>query len=45
MPREKDDKKAEGFQILCFHWLFSSDIMAVKGLKGNWTEATSQAHQ
>ena len=29
---EKDDKKAEGFQILHFYWSFSSDIMAVKGL-------------
>ena len=26
-------KRAEGFQILHFHWSFSSDIMAVKGLK------------
>ena len=29
----KKDKRAEGFQILHFHWSFSSDIMAVKGLK------------
>ena len=29
---KKEDKKAEGFQILHFHWSFSSDIMAVKGL-------------
>ena len=29
---EKEDKKAEGFQILHFYWLFLSDIMAVKGL-------------
>ena len=27
-------KKAEGFQILHFYWLFSNDIMAVKGLTG-----------
>ena len=29
---EKENKKAERFQILHFYWLFSSDIMAVKGL-------------
>ena len=29
---EKEDKKAEGFQILHFYWLFSSDIVAVTGL-------------
>ena len=30
---EKENKKAWRFQILHFHWSFSSDIMAVKGLK------------
>ena len=30
---EKEDKKAYGFQILHFYWSFSSDLMAVKGLK------------
>ena len=29
---KKADKKAEGFKILHFYWLFLSDIMAVKGL-------------
>ena len=29
---KKADKKAEGFKILLFYWLFLSDIMAVKGL-------------
>ena len=29
---EKEDKKAEGFQILHCYWSFSSDILAVKGL-------------
>ena len=28
----KEDKKAYGFQISLFYWLFLSDIMAVKGL-------------
>ena len=27
-----ENKKAKGFRILQFYWLFSSDIMAVKGL-------------
>ena len=27
---EKEDKKAEGFQIWNFYWSFSSAIMAVK---------------
>ena len=26
------EKKAEGFQISLFYWLFSKDVMAVKGL-------------
>ena len=30
---EKEDKKAYGLQILHFYWSFSSDLMAVKGLK------------
>ena len=29
---KKEDKKAEGFQISHFYWLFLSDIVAVKGL-------------
>ena len=29
---KKENKKAEGFQILHFYWLLSSDIMAVKRL-------------
>ena len=29
---QKKAKKAEGFQIWHCYWLFSSDIMAVKGL-------------
>ena len=29
---EKENKKALGFQILHFHWSFSNDLMAVKGL-------------
>ena len=29
---EKEGKKAQGFQVSHFYWLFSSDIMAVKGL-------------
>ena len=29
---EKEDKSSQRFQILPFDWLFSSDIMAVKGL-------------
>jgi len=29
---EEEDKKAYGFQISQSYWLFSSDIMAVKGL-------------
>ena len=28
----KKDKHAEGFQIFQFYWLFSSEIVAVKGL-------------
>ena len=31
--RKKEHRKALGFQILHFDWSFSSDIMAVKGLK------------
>ena len=30
---EKRKKKKKGFQILYFYWSFSSDIVAVKGLK------------
>ena len=30
---KKEDRNSYGFQILHFYWLFSSDIMAVKGLK------------
>ena len=30
---EKKEKKASGFKILTFYWLFSSDIVAAKGLK------------
>ena len=30
---KKENKKAEGFQVLHFYWSFSNDIMAVKGLK------------
>ena len=30
---ETEDKKAEGFQISHFYWPFSSDIVAVKGLR------------
>ena len=30
--REKEDNKAERFQILHFHGSFSNNIMAVKGL-------------
>ena len=30
---EKGDKNAEEFQISQFYWLFSSDVMTVKGLK------------
>ena len=33
---EKEDKMVEGFQISHFYWLFSSDIMAVKGLIVTW---------
>ena len=29
---EKEDKKAYGFQISQFYWLFLNDIMAAKGL-------------
>ena len=29
---ETEDKKADGFRISHFDWLFSSDIMAVMGL-------------
>ena len=29
---EKEGKQAQGFQVSHFYWLFSSDIMAVKGL-------------
>ena len=29
---EKEDRKAEEFQISHFYWSFSSDVMAVKGL-------------
>ena len=32
MPSEKEDEKAYEFQFSHFCWLFSSDIMAVKGL-------------
>ena len=31
--KKKEDKKAQLFQISHFYWLFSSSIMAVKGLK------------
>ena len=30
--KNKEHRKAEGFQIVHFDWSFSSDIMAVKGL-------------
>ena len=30
---EKEDKKAEGFQISLSYWSFTNDIMAVKGLR------------
>ena len=30
---EKEDKNASGFKILQFYWSFSSETMAVKGLK------------
>ena len=30
---EKEDKNAHGFKILQFYWSFSSETMAVKGLK------------
>ena len=29
----KENKKAEGFKIPHCHWSFSSDILAVKGLR------------
>ena len=29
---ETEDKKADGFRISHFDWLFSSDVMAVMGL-------------
>ena len=29
---EKEGKKAQGFQVSHFYWLFSSDIMAVTGI-------------
>ena len=29
---EKEDKKAEGFQISHFYWSLSNDILAVRGL-------------
>ena len=32
---KKKDRKAKGFQISDFNWLFSSDIMTVKGLNQN----------
>jgi len=31
---QKEDKKAEEFEISQFYWSFSSDLMAVKGLNG-----------
>ena len=31
--REKEDKKATGFQISQFYWSFSSDITAAKGIR------------
>ena len=30
--REKEGKKAQGLHVSHFYWLFSSDVMAVKGL-------------
>ena len=33
MPVQKADKKAKAFRISHFQWSFSSDIMAVKGLR------------
>ena len=34
---KNENKKAQEFQISHFYWLFSSDIMAVKGLNsGEW---------
>ena len=33
VSEEKEDKKAEGFQISPFYGSFSKDIMAVKGLR------------
>ena len=38
---KKKTKLLTGFQILYFNWLFSSDVMSVKGLKRlNGTEYT-----
>ena len=45
---EKEDKKAEGFQIWHFYWSFSNDILAVKGLsyESDWlTYRTSIGEQ
>ena len=33
---EKENKKAEGFQISHFYWPFSSDIMPAKGLNNSY---------
>ena len=33
--REREKKNAKEFQISQFYWLFSSDVMAVKGLIPN----------
>ena len=32
--KKSNNKKAEGFQISHFYWLFPSDVTAVKGLIG-----------
>ena len=36
---EKEDEKAEGFQMSHFYWSFSSDIMAIKGLKCHFMQS------
>ena len=40
---EKEDENAEGFQISRLYWLFSSDIVTVKGLKKIARSKSSQA--
>ena len=33
LVQKKDNKKAERFEISLYYWSFSSDIIAVKGLR------------